>query len=179
LNSLPELHESGGSKTDLAQPVENIVIAGAGQAGGRAAEALRGHGFRGAITIIGKDPHPPDERPRLSKAMLQWRDVPVTYLKQTRDWTETLNVCLEIGVGAVDCDADPRILSTPASRDFCGRFSIIALHGAEIVGALSVNAAGDMAMFRRIIAANKTVSRRSGIESLRPSGCLEMIARNT
>jgi p-cumate 2,3-dioxygenase ferredoxin reductase component len=40
----------------LAQPVENIVIAGAGQAGGRAAEALRGRGFTGAIAILGQEP---------------------------------------------------------------------------------------------------------------------------
>jgi p-cumate 2,3-dioxygenase ferredoxin reductase component len=42
--------------------IQKIVIAGAGQAGGRAAEALRSAGFRGSITLIGEEKHPPYER---------------------------------------------------------------------------------------------------------------------
>jgi p-cumate 2,3-dioxygenase ferredoxin reductase component len=77
----------------LAQPVENIVIAGAGQARGRAAEALRGRGFRGAITIIGQEPHPPYERPQLSKSMLQSLDVPLVYLKHAASkWSRRFSV---------------------------------------------------------------------------------------
>jgi len=48
----------------------NIVIVGAGQAGGSAALQLRSAGFEGALTLIGAEPHPPDERPPLSKAYL-------------------------------------------------------------------------------------------------------------
>ena len=47
-----------------------IVIVGAGQAGGSAALQLRSAGFQGAITLIGAEPHPPYERPPLSKAYL-------------------------------------------------------------------------------------------------------------
>jgi NADPH-dependent 2,4-dienoyl-CoA reductase/sulfur reductase-like enzyme len=47
-----------------------IVIVGAGQAGGRAAEAMRQAGFAGRIVLIGDEPHPPYERPPLSKDML-------------------------------------------------------------------------------------------------------------
>ena len=61
----------------MSRTIENIVIAGAGQAGGRAAEALRARGFRGSITMIGEEPHPPYERPQLSKALLQSADTPV------------------------------------------------------------------------------------------------------
>ena len=42
-------------KRKLTAGIENIVIAGAGQAGGRAAEALRARGFQGAITILGNN----------------------------------------------------------------------------------------------------------------------------
>ena len=48
----------------------NIVIVGAGQAGGSAALQLRSAGFEGAVTLIGAEPHPPYERPPLSKAYL-------------------------------------------------------------------------------------------------------------
>lgn len=102
----------------MARTIENIVIAGAGQAGARAAEALRARGFKGAITMIGDEPHPPYERPQLSKAMLLSADAPVAYIKQPRDWNEALGVRLETGAAAVDCDADRRVLSTADGRSF-------------------------------------------------------------
>ena len=102
----------------MARTIENIVIAGAGQAGGRAAEALRARGYRGSITMIGEEPHPPYERPQLSKAMLQSPDSPVTYLKQPRDWDGALDVRLETGAAVVECDADRRIVSTTDGRSY-------------------------------------------------------------
>jgi NADPH-dependent 2,4-dienoyl-CoA reductase/sulfur reductase-like enzyme len=48
----------------------NVVIVGAGQAGGRCALALRAAGFTGRITLVGQEAHPPYERPALSKEML-------------------------------------------------------------------------------------------------------------
>ena len=98
--------------------IQNIVIAGAGQAGGRAAEALRGRGFKGAITILGEEPHPPYERPQLSKAMLQTPNAPVAYIKQARDWSNVLNVRLETGAAVADCDADRRTVTTADGRSF-------------------------------------------------------------
>lgn len=47
-----------------------MVIVGAGECGGRAAITLRELGWHGAISLIGNEPHPPYERPPLSKAFL-------------------------------------------------------------------------------------------------------------
>ncbi|MBT1509984.1 FAD-dependent oxidoreductase [Bradyrhizobium sp. SRL28] len=94
------------------------MIAGAGQAGGRAAEALRARGFRGAITMLGEEPHPPYERPQLSKAMLHAPDAPVAYIKQASDWSDILAVRLETGSAVIDCDADRRIVATADGRSF-------------------------------------------------------------
>lgn len=47
-----------------------IVIVGAGQAGGWAAQTLRKEGFAGRLVLIGDEAHPPHERPPLSKAVL-------------------------------------------------------------------------------------------------------------
>ena len=102
----------------MAAPIENIVIAGAGQAGGRAAEALRARGFQGAITVLGEEAHPPYERPQLSKAMLHSPDASVTYIKQARDWSDVLNVRLETGAGVIDGDADRRTVTTADGRCF-------------------------------------------------------------
>ncbi|MCK1522833.1 MULTISPECIES: FAD-dependent oxidoreductase [unclassified Bradyrhizobium] len=102
----------------MARTIENIVIAGAGQAGARAAEALRARGFKGAITMIGEEPHPPYERPQLSKAMLHSPDAPIAYIKQARDWSGVLGIRLETGAAAVNCDTDRRIVSTANGRSF-------------------------------------------------------------
>ena len=48
-----------------------IVIIGAGEAGLRAALTLRERRYEGALTVVGDEPHPPYERPPLSKGFLQ------------------------------------------------------------------------------------------------------------
>ena len=47
-----------------------IVIVGAGQAGMQVAESLRQEGFSGALILCGEEPHPPYQRPPLSKKWL-------------------------------------------------------------------------------------------------------------
>jgi 3-phenylpropionate/trans-cinnamate dioxygenase ferredoxin reductase subunit len=48
-----------------------FVIVGAGLAGGTAAATLRQDGFDGDVILIGEEPHPPYERPPLSKQYLR------------------------------------------------------------------------------------------------------------
>jgi p-cumate 2,3-dioxygenase ferredoxin reductase component len=103
---------------DQVLPVEKIVIAGAGQAGGRAAEALRSAGFRGSITVIGEEKHPPYERPQLSKELLATPDAPVAYLKQANDWTEVLDVTMITGAAVVACDAERQTVATGDGKTF-------------------------------------------------------------
>ncbi|MEO3871529.1 FAD-dependent oxidoreductase [Nonomuraea sp. B12E4] len=50
--------------------VNHVVVVGAGLAGLRTVEALRGRGFSGRITLIGQERHRPYDRPPLSKAVL-------------------------------------------------------------------------------------------------------------
>ena len=49
---------------------DSVVIVGAGQAGGWAAQTLRKEGFAGKVCLIGEESHRPYERPPLSKAVL-------------------------------------------------------------------------------------------------------------
>ncbi|MEZ5815472.1 MAG: FAD-dependent oxidoreductase [Hyphomicrobiaceae bacterium] len=49
---------------------EPIIIVGAGQAGAKAAEALRRLGYDGDLLLIGEEPHEPYQRPPLSKKYL-------------------------------------------------------------------------------------------------------------
>ena len=48
----------------------DILIVGAGLAGARCAEMLRAEGYDGRILVVGDEPHPPYERPALSKELL-------------------------------------------------------------------------------------------------------------
>jgi 3-phenylpropionate/trans-cinnamate dioxygenase ferredoxin reductase subunit len=61
-----------------------MVIVGAGEAGARAAMALREHKFDGPITLIGEERHLPYERPPLSKAAMTAADEPVAAVILTK-----------------------------------------------------------------------------------------------
>lgn len=50
-----------------------VVVVGAGLAGARCAAALREGGWRGDVTLVGDEPHPPYDRPPLSKDVLLGR----------------------------------------------------------------------------------------------------------
>jgi NADPH-dependent 2,4-dienoyl-CoA reductase/sulfur reductase-like enzyme len=81
-----------------------IVILGAGHAGGRAAEALRGAGFGGKVVLVGSENHPPYERPPLSKDLLAGNcPVERTYLKP-REFYEQAGIALQLGTPAVEID---------------------------------------------------------------------------
>lgn len=84
-----------------------IVIVGAGQAGGCAAEALRKGGHRGVITLLGAEPHAPYERPPLSKAMLTDAEPQSPFMRAEDYWSE-LDVQLLAGKPAVACDIKAR-----------------------------------------------------------------------
>ncbi|CAN5907395.1 FAD-dependent oxidoreductase [soil metagenome] len=49
---------------------EPLVLVGAGQAAGQLIASLAQDGFKGAITVVGDEPHPPYQRPPLSKKFL-------------------------------------------------------------------------------------------------------------
>ena len=53
---------------------ERIIVVGAGLAGARAVEGLRGNGYEGAVTLLGEEPQRPYLRPPLSKEYLRGED---------------------------------------------------------------------------------------------------------
>lgn len=62
--------DPGDSNRGLTMRLGRIVIAGAGLAGLRAAEALRAAGYTAALDIVGAERHLPYTRPPLSKSFL-------------------------------------------------------------------------------------------------------------
>lgn len=93
----------------LDQQQARIVIVGAGQAGARAAEALRAAGHRATISLVGEEDHPPYERPQLSKACLIERDANPTFIRSGEGWRE-LGVDLLTSSRVVGADAGKRVI---------------------------------------------------------------------
>lgn len=88
-----------------------VVVIGAGQAGGRAIEALCGNGYEGPITLIGREPHLPYERPPLSKEMLL--DTGSEHIAWIRpaEWYATHQVRLMLDATATRIDRDTQEVS--------------------------------------------------------------------
>jgi p-cumate 2,3-dioxygenase ferredoxin reductase subunit len=68
-------------------------------------------------------------------------------------WTDQYDLNIQVAGDMIDSD----LIVRGDSRS--GKFSVIAMRGADIVGAVSVNAAKEMAMLRRVIAANARPAR--------------------
>jgi 3-phenylpropionate/trans-cinnamate dioxygenase ferredoxin reductase subunit len=92
---------------------ENVIIIGAGHAGGIAAISLREIGFLGSIQVIGDEIEPPYERPTLSKEFLSGADESPVYLADRTRWAD-LDVTLRLGdaVVAIDRPARQVVLSS-------------------------------------------------------------------
>ena len=92
----------------------SIVIVGAGLAGGTAATELREQGHTGPVVLIGAEPHPPYERPPLSKDLLLGKDAdPVVHDQQ---WYADHDVTLHLGSRVSSIDLDGR-RSRPTASD--------------------------------------------------------------
>jgi p-cumate 2,3-dioxygenase ferredoxin reductase subunit len=68
-------------------------------------------------------------------------------------WTDQYDLNIQVAGDMLDSDHIVR------GDERSGKFSIVAMRGADVVGALSVNAAKEMAMLKRVIAANAKPSR--------------------
>ncbi|MER7999230.1 FAD-dependent oxidoreductase [Streptomyces sp. NPDC095613] len=88
----------------------HVVVVGAGMAGVQTAVALRERGYDGRITLIGAEPHPPYDRPPLSKAVLLGQtDSPAFDV----DFA-ALSVELRLGVEVTGLRPDAREIDTGA-----------------------------------------------------------------
>lgn len=85
--------------------VGSVVVVGAGQAGITVAAALRDQGFAGRITVVGRETHPPYERPPLSKAYLAVSAPDEQHLSlRTPEWYAERRIVLRLGDGVREID---------------------------------------------------------------------------
>lgn len=90
----------------------SIVIIGAGQAGGCAAATLRETGYAGKIVLIGKETHPPYERPPLSKGLLSGEAPLSSIFLRERDWYTESKIDLQLGTGVEEIRRDEKYVRT-------------------------------------------------------------------
>ena len=108
---------------------ETVIIIGAGQAGGQCAASLRRNGWTGRIVLAGSEPHPPYQRPPLSKTYLSgeigedrlWLQPPETWDAQKVD--------LRTGVTATSIDREARTVRfSDGSQE---RYDLSLIHISE------------------------------------------------
>ena len=143
-----------------------FVIAGAGHAGGRAAEAMRSADFDGRIVLIGEENYPPYERPPLSKELLRGDDgYERTFLNpaefyagkgiEHRPGTRVEGIeaeahRLRLGDGEA-LDYDKLLLTTG------GRVRRLTLPGAELDGVHYLRGIDDSLAIRKALAADASI----------------------
>jgi 3-phenylpropionate/trans-cinnamate dioxygenase ferredoxin reductase subunit len=82
----------------------HIAIVGGGVAAGKASETLRKEGFDGDVTIIAAEPHPPYQRPPLSKGYLAGSEGRDAAILHDADWYEDNGIELRTATEATRLD---------------------------------------------------------------------------
>ncbi|MDC0740746.1 NAD(P)/FAD-dependent oxidoreductase [Polyangium mundeleinium] len=149
---------------------ERIVIVGAGQAGGELAAGLRKQGYAGRVVLLGDEPHPPYQRPPLSKGFLLGKAALTDlYLKPLATY-ERFDIELRLGtrVEAIDrstCELalqdgsrlsyDKLVLATGGRAR---RLRLPGLESATLDNLFSVRSIADIeAMRAKFVAGNRLV----------------------
>ncbi|MFD7510129.1 NAD(P)/FAD-dependent oxidoreductase [Streptomyces sp. NPDC059853] len=88
-----------------------IVVVGASAAGLAAAEALRREGYDGTLTLVGAEPHPPYDRPPLSKQLLAGAWEPERLALRTPAELSALGLDLRLGTAATGLDTVARTVA--------------------------------------------------------------------
>ncbi len=103
----------------------DIVIAGAGHAGGAVARALRELGFPGSILLVGAERHLPHERPALSKEALRDSAYQLSPIVTADEW-RSLGVITILGDAALGADAPARRVRLSSGRTIAYATLILA-----------------------------------------------------
>jgi 3-phenylpropionate/trans-cinnamate dioxygenase ferredoxin reductase subunit len=89
---------------------QTVVIVGGNLTAGAAASTLRTEGFDGPVVIVGEEPHPPYERPPLSKGYLRGEEAADDALLRPASWYSENQVELRLGVSATGLDPGRKLV---------------------------------------------------------------------
>jgi NADPH-dependent 2,4-dienoyl-CoA reductase/sulfur reductase-like enzyme len=116
--------------------MQRIAIVGASLAGVRAAVTLRDEGFSGSITLVGEEPHPPYDRPPLSKQFLagKWDEERISLVAPEKFDALSLDLRLGHRVVALDSDAHEITLDDGAVVGFDKALVATGSHPRQLRG---------------------------------------------
>jgi 3-phenylpropionate/trans-cinnamate dioxygenase ferredoxin reductase subunit len=106
------------------------VVVGGGLTAGAAVTALRQEGFEGRLVVVGREPHPPYERPPLSKEFLQGRREFADALLHPEAWYGENGVELMLGRDVTAVDPAARTVEI-AGRDRLAYNALLLATGAR------------------------------------------------
>lgn len=145
---------------------EPIIIVGAGHAGGTVGLALRQQGWSGPITLVGEEPHPPYQRPPLSKAYFQGEMPAEKLLLRPAAQYERQGITLVTGRRVVGADAATRTVTLDDGQRLGWSRLILATGsrprrldcpGAALDGVLSMRGIEDADRLRAIAGPGKSL----------------------
>ena len=146
---------------------DKFIIIGAGQAAGRAAEAMRTQGFDGGVTIVGDEIYPPYERPPLSKQVLIGDDeADSTYVHQPTYYDEhQIELKLGVSAEAIDRSAKSVSLSDGTTLDYTklliatgSQLRRLSLPGSDLAGIHYLRGIDDSLAIRAELSAGAKVA---------------------
>ncbi|GGB61567.1 pyridine nucleotide-disulfide oxidoreductase [Roseibium aquae] len=145
---------------------ETIVIVGAGQAGAQVAQSLRAEGHEGPIRLIGEEPHPPYQRPPLSKKYLAGDlGAEALYLRPPAFYTtHNIDLIPDTRVTGIDRAAKRIRLANGDTLDY-GRLVLatgtrsrtLDLPGSDLPGVMTLRGMVDVDAIRMRMVAAKTI----------------------
>ncbi|HWO64080.1 MAG TPA: FAD-dependent oxidoreductase [Umezawaea sp.] len=103
-----------------------VLVVGASAAGLATAEALRRKGYRGTLTLVGDEVHPPYDRPPLSKQVLAGTWTPERAHLRTAEVLEVLDARFVLGDPAVALDVPTRTVGTASGLEFGADAVVVA-----------------------------------------------------
>lgn len=144
--------------------MSGVVIIGGGHAAGQVAASLRQEGYEGAITVIGEEPHPPYQRPPLSKAYLAGEQgIEKVYLRP-ETFYDAKNITLQKGVRVASIDTAAQTVTSEQGDTIHWEHLIIAtgtrprqlpVPGADLAGVHYLRTISDVDGIRAEFASGK------------------------
>jgi len=124
----------------MAADVQTVIIVGAGQAGAQAAISLRQGGHQGPLILLGNEPHPPYERPPLSKEFLAGKRTAAQLALRKPEFYAAQGIELRLGASITAIEKKrPRLLATrPIQTLFSTADSVMPDSGSAMVLARTV-----------------------------------------
>lgn len=106
----------------------DVVVVGAGHAGGACALSLRQLGYEGSIVLVGEEAVPPYERPSLSKSYLDGTDSQPKYLADVATWAKK-GIDLRLGSSVIRIDTSEHVAELADGGSFRYRNLVVATGG--------------------------------------------------